>query len=61
MAPEEVKIDLHSHIEKWLADDTASPIAIWAGYGMGKTSYSKFLASISPSGVATITDIESQS
>lgn len=44
--PEEAKVDLHSHIEQWLADDTASPIAIWAGYGMGKTSYSKFLASV---------------
>jgi Restriction endonuclease len=42
----EAKIDLHAHIEKWLADDTASPIAIWAGYGMGKTSYSKFLSSV---------------
>jgi NACHT domain len=44
--PEEVKVDLHAHIEKWLADDTASPIAIWAGYGMGKTSYSRLLASL---------------
>jgi NACHT domain len=44
--PNEDKIDLHSHVEKWLADETASPIAIWAGYGMGKTSYSKFLASV---------------
>lgn len=42
----EQKTDLHTHIEKWLADDTARPIAIWAGYGMGKTSYSKFLASV---------------
>jgi hypothetical protein len=42
----EDKADLHSHIEKWLADDTARPIAIWAGYGMGKTSYCKFLASV---------------
>ena len=44
--PNEVRIDLHSHIEKWLADETARPIAIWAGYGMGKTRYSKFLASV---------------
>jgi hypothetical protein len=44
--PNEAKIDLHAHIEKWLADDAASPIAIWAGCGMGKTSYSKFLSSI---------------
>jgi hypothetical protein len=44
--PNEAKIDLHAHIEKWLADDAASPIAIWAGYGMGKTSYSKFLSSV---------------
>jgi hypothetical protein len=39
------RIDLHDHIESWLANDSANPIAIWAGYGMGKTSYSKFLAS----------------
>ena len=45
-ASEDVRADLHSHVEKWLADDTANPIAIWAGYGMGKTSYSKFLASV---------------
>jgi hypothetical protein len=44
--PGEAKADLHSHVEKWLADDGANPIAIWAGYGMGKTSYSKFLASV---------------
>ncbi|MVT69461.1 NACHT domain-containing protein [Bradyrhizobium pachyrhizi] len=43
---DEEKADLHSHIEKWLADQEAGPIAIWAGYGMGKTSYSKFLASV---------------
>lgn len=44
--PNKATINLHSHIEEWLANDTASPIAIWAGYGMGKTSYSKFLASV---------------
>ena len=44
--PDEAKVDLHAHVEKWLADDTARPIAIWAGYGMGKTSYTKFLASV---------------
>jgi hypothetical protein len=28
----------------WLADEAAKPLAIVAGYGMGKTTYSRFLA-----------------
>src|SRR6185312_234598 len=36
---------LHSAIEAWLALASAKPVAIWAGYGMGKTSYASFLAS----------------
>jgi hypothetical protein len=40
------KADLHSKITLWLNDPAATPIAIWAGYGMGKTSYARFLASI---------------
>lgn len=36
---------LHSEVSKWLESDSGSPIAIWAGYGMGKTSYASFLAS----------------
>jgi hypothetical protein len=43
---EEGKSDLHAHIEEWLAADSPNPIAIWAGYGMGKTSYARYLASI---------------
>jgi hypothetical protein len=43
---EEGKSDLHSHIEQWLAEDKPNPIAIWAGYGMGKTSYARYLASV---------------
>ena len=35
---------LHDHISAWLADDAARPIAIWGGYGMGKTSYARYLA-----------------
>jgi hypothetical protein len=38
--------DLHSHIEEWLAGNRPNPIAIWAGYGMGKTSYARYLASV---------------
>ncbi|MBR0757606.1 restriction endonuclease [Bradyrhizobium jicamae] len=36
---------LHSAILVWLASSPVKPIAIWAGYGMGKTSYASFLAS----------------
>ena len=36
---------LHSVIKNWLASVSAKPVAIWAGYGMGKTSYASFLAS----------------
>jgi hypothetical protein len=45
-ASEAEKSDLHSHIEEWLARDRPNPIAIWAGYGMGKTSYARYLASV---------------
>lgn len=38
--------DLHSRIEDWLTSDKPNPIAIWAGYGMGKTSYARYLASV---------------
>jgi hypothetical protein len=36
---------LHATITKWLNCSLANPIEIWAGYGMGKTSYAAFLAS----------------
>ncbi|GLH75202.1 hypothetical protein SSBR45G_01100 [Bradyrhizobium sp. SSBR45G] len=36
---------LHSRISNWLASASSRPIAIWAGYGMGKTSYASYLAS----------------
>jgi hypothetical protein len=42
---EEKKNDLHSHVRLWLGDDASIPIAIWGGYGMGKTSYARYLAS----------------
>ena len=45
-ASEEEKRDLHSHIDGWLHSTSPSPIAIWAGYGMGKTSYARYLASV---------------
>jgi hypothetical protein len=35
---------LHSKITGWLNSKSGRPIAIWAGYGMGKTSYASFLA-----------------
>lgn len=35
---------IHETILSWLAKDTAVPVAIWAGYGVGKTSYAKYLA-----------------
>jgi hypothetical protein len=38
------RIDLHPHVEAWLAAEQPQPIAIWAGYGMGKTTYARFLA-----------------
>jgi hypothetical protein len=38
------KADLHRHISQWLASETPKPIALWGGYGMGKTSYARFLA-----------------
>jgi hypothetical protein len=36
---------LHGEISRWLKSTVSTPIAIWAGYGMGKTSYAAFLAS----------------
>jgi len=38
-------VTLHSVIRNWLVSVSAKPVAIWAGYGMGKTSYASFLAS----------------
>src|ERR1700722_374088 len=35
---------IHDTILSWLAIDSAMPAAIWAGYGIGKTSYAKYLA-----------------
>ncbi|MGJ5179604.1 restriction endonuclease [Bradyrhizobium oligotrophicum] len=34
----------HAVITDWLTQQSPKPIAIWAGYGMGKTSYATFLA-----------------
>ena len=34
---------LHAQIMDWLASATRTPVAILGGYGMGKTSYCKFL------------------
>ena len=31
----------HDEVRKWLASSSGDPIALWAGYGMGKTSYAK--------------------
>jgi NACHT domain-containing protein len=42
--PNDTTKDLHTFITDWLADDAAKPIAIWGGYGMGKTSYARFLS-----------------
>jgi NACHT domain len=39
-----LKHDLHAFIDHWLVGTDDKPIAIWAGYGMGKTSYARFLA-----------------
>lgn len=30
---------LHSRISAWISSKSATPAAMWAGYGMGKTSY----------------------
>lgn len=38
------KTPLHSKIVDWIDTKNSGPIAIWAGYGMGKTSYASFLA-----------------
>ena len=35
---------LEDHIESWLSSDSKHPIAIIAGYGMGKTSFARHLA-----------------
>jgi len=42
---ENSKTVLHSKISTWIDSKSPKPIAIWAGYGMGKTSYASFLAS----------------
>ena len=42
---ENSKSQLHTKISAWVEARTTKPIAIWAGYGMGKTSYASFLAS----------------
>ena len=41
---ENARDDLHTFITAWLENGDARPVAIWAGYGMGKTSYARFLA-----------------
>jgi hypothetical protein len=38
------KSDLHNHITSWLSSEQPKPIALWGGYGMGKTSYARYLA-----------------
>jgi hypothetical protein len=38
------KNDLHTFITTWLKSEDPKPVAIWGGYGMGKTSYAKFLS-----------------
>jgi hypothetical protein len=35
---------LDARVEAWLARPVGRPIAIWAGYGMGKTSFARYLA-----------------
>lgn len=35
--------ELHERIMTWVADPSKTPVAILGGYGMGKTSYCKFL------------------
>ncbi len=35
--------ELHERILAWVADPSRTPVAILGGYGMGKTSYCKFL------------------
>jgi hypothetical protein len=42
---ENSSVTLDSKISDWLYSASERPIAIWAGYGMGKTSYAAFLAS----------------
>lgn len=37
-------IDLEGHLFEWLAEPTSRPIAILAGYGMGKTSFARRFA-----------------
>lgn len=38
--------DLHTKVNAWLEDPVPRPIAIWAGYGMGKTTYARYLSSV---------------
>lgn len=37
--------ELHEHVMAWVEDPSITPLAILGGYGMGKTSYCKFLTS----------------
>jgi hypothetical protein len=38
-------VTLHEKVVEWIDTPSSKPIAVWAGYGMGKTSYAIFLAS----------------
>jgi hypothetical protein len=38
------RTDLDSYVTAQLDSDAPMPIAIWAGYGMGKTTYARYLA-----------------
>jgi hypothetical protein len=38
--------DLHSYVVPLLDGNQPAPLAIWAGYGMGKTTYARYLASL---------------
>jgi len=42
---EKSKSTLHDKVLEWINGASSTPIAVWAGYGMGKTSYATFLAS----------------
>jgi NACHT domain len=43
-AADGTKSDLHKFVGAWLESNDAKPVAIWGGYGMGKTSYARFLS-----------------
>jgi Restriction endonuclease len=38
-------VTLHDRVAAWIESASNQPIAVWAGYGMGKASYAIFLAS----------------